>query len=353
MYNTIIIGAGQAGLATAYHLQQQNIQFLILEGSNQTAGSWPNYYKSLKVFSPVAYSHLPGFQFPGEKTKYPSREDVIDYLEAYARHFDFPVETDATVVAVARKNEGFVVTTVSGRNYETQTVVDATGAFNRPYFPELPNASAYTGEVLHTFGYKVPQGFEHKRVLVIGGGNSAIQVAGDLVGTAQSVTLTTRSSLKLIPQKILGLDVHFYSRYFGLDKLRPRDAEVGGKQPVQVIDTGNYRAMLASGAIRKMPMFAAFTETGVRWQDGATEAFDVVIYGTGYRPNYAHLPSEALSNEGRLLQHKGISEVAGLYFVGQAFQRNFASATLRGVGSDAAYVVKHLKRQLQNVRSNV
>ncbi len=349
MYDTIIVGAGQAGLATAYYLQQHNIRFLILEGSGTTAGSWPNYYESLKVFSPVGYSHLPGFAFPGEKHHYPSRQDVIDYLQAYAKHFAFPIKTESKVTSITKDVEAFAIKTELGDTYTARSVIDATGAFNQPYFPDIPNRSEYQGQVLHTFQYQRPDTFAGKRVLVIGAGNSAIQVAGDLVGTAQNVTIVSRSPIKLMPQKILGLDVHFFSRYLGLDKLRPRGAETGGKQPVQVIDTGNYGAMLASGAIQTMSMFSSFTKFGVQWTDGSVMDFDAVIYGTGYRPSYSHLPTEALNEAGRLNQNKGVSNLQGLYYMGQAFQRNFASATLRGVGSDAKIIVRHLRKYLKTM----
>ncbi len=343
MYDSIIIGAGQAGLAAAYQLQRNQLNFLILEATDDTAGSWPHYYENLRVFSPVGYSNLPEMPFPGPKARYPNRADVIGYLRKYAQHYQFPIRKQARVTNIAEGTDGFRVTIADGAQFQTKSVIVATGAFNEPNLPELPNAAAYQGQRLHTYNYVNPQAFSGKRVLVIGAGNSAIQVAADLVGSAERVTIASRKPFRFGPQRILGKDVHFFAKYLGIDRRLPRGYHPDASLPVDVIDTGTYRKLIKAGAIETRPMFTAFTEDGVTWGAEVTQAFDVVIYATGYRPKYTYLPAAALSKTGRLQQRKGIStSVPGLYFVGQAFQRNFASATIRGVGADAAFVVNHL-----------
>lgn len=122
-YDALIIGAGQAGLATAYHLQQRGLRFLVLEAAPRPVGSWPLHYDSLKLFSPARHASLPGFPFPGDPEHYPTRNEVVAYLEAYAAHFNFPVETTAEVTQVLPDGDGFRVWAADGRVWDLPTPI--------------------------------------------------------------------------------------------------------------------------------------------------------------------------------------------------------------------------------------
>jgi putative flavoprotein involved in K+ transport len=350
-YDAVVIGGGQAGFAAGYHLQRAGLRFVILEAEADAMGSWPRYYDSLKLFSPARYSSLPGMAFPGDPDRYPTRDEVIAYLRDYAGRFDLPVITNQRVERVARRGDAFDVVTAQGGLFRARGVIAASGAFNRPNMPVLEGQAAYTGKILHSSAYTHPAPFNGQRVLIVGAGNSAVQIAVELAQTAQ-VTLTSRTPIRFMRQRILGRDVHFWFGISGFDRWRRRfprwnPAEI---KPVEVLDSGRYAAALGSGNPAYRPMFSAFTPDGVMWSDGSEQAFDTVIFATGFRPNFPYLEplADALDEHGNARHEGGVStSVRGLYYVGISGQRSFASATLRGVGDDAAFVVRDLVRTVR------
>lgn len=339
VYDAIVIGAGQAGLATGYHLQQAGLRFLILEASNEPGGSWPCFYDSLLLNSPARYSSLPGLPFPGDPERYPRRDEAVAYLRHYAAHFNLPVMTGVRVARVERFGQRFRLTTNRGR-YESQTVVAATGFFGRPNLPDMSGQAEFQGQILHAADYRRPEPFQGQRVVVVGGGNAAVQIGMELAKVAK-VTLATRHSVRFLPQHLLGQDIHFWLRLSGLDR-----TQWLGDLSNPVYDSGSYRAAIAAGKPDHRPMFQRFSADGVIWGDSRHESVDTVIFATGYRPHLPYLAElGALDQAGRVLQQNGMSTtVPGLYYVGLPRQRSVASATLRGVGSDAKIVVNHLQR---------
>ncbi len=339
VYDAIVIGAGQAGLAAGYHLRASGLRFVILDAAEEAGGSWCRYYDSLVLFSPAAYSSLPGLPFPGDPDHYPRRDEVVAYLRDYAAAFELPVVAGARVTAVEREGPGFRVITDKS-TFRGSSVIAATGSFGNPYIPDLPGSSEYRGQILHSFAYRHPGSFAGQRVVVVGGANSAVQIAVELARVAR-VTLATRSPILFVPQRILGRDGHFWLKVTGLDQSRwLRD------QSTPVVDAGSYRRAVAAGRPDRRRMFERFTPNGVAWNDREREDVGTVLFATGFRPALGYLAAlGALDEAGRPVQRDGVSTaVPGLYYVGFSGQRNFASATLRGVGPDAAIVVSRLRR---------
>ena len=335
-----MIGGGQAGLAAGYHLRQAGLQFVILEAAEDAGGSWRRYYDSLALFSPAEYSSLPGMPFPGDPDHYPRRDEVIAYLRDYAAAFALPIVTGARVTAVRREKPGFRVVTEAQGSFRGLNVIAATGSFGNPYIPDLPGASEYRGRILHSFAYRNPEGFAGQRIVVVGGANSAVQIAVELARAAR-VTLATRSAIIFVPQRILGHDGHFWLKVTGLDNVSwLKD------QSTPVVDVGKYCRAIAAGRPDRRRMFQRLTATGVAWNESEQEDVDTILLATGFRPALGYLSElGALDESGRPRQQDGVSTVVpGLYYVGLSGQRNFASATIRGVGPDAAIVVSHLRK---------
>ncbi|GGE81367.1 flavin-containing monooxygenase [Priestia taiwanensis] len=347
--DSIVIGGGQSGLASGYHLQKEGLNFLILEAGQQAVGSWPNYYDSLKLFSPARFSSLPGMKFSSGPNDYPTRDEVISYLHNYVNHFQLPIRINQQVESVEKNDDVFRIQTVSGDIFQAKTIINTTGSFKNPFKPIIKDQELFKGQILHSSMYRNPSCFSEQRVLVVGGGNSAVQIALELADVSRT-SLAVRKPVKFVKQKILGIDIHFWFKVFGLDAFPFWRFRKMAPNPGGVIDLGDYKTRLDKGNPKQEPMFTSFYADGVIWPDGRKEPVDVVIFATGYHSNLSYLNSiGALDSEGKPLQIAGIStNIQGVYYVGLEGQRSFSSATLRGVGKDAEFVVKKLLSYLKN-----
>ncbi|MFD3686519.1 flavin-containing monooxygenase [Nocardiopsis sp. NPDC058631] len=336
-----VIGAGQAGLATAWAANRRGVRPLVLEAADRPGGSWPHYYDSLALFSPARFSSLPGHAMPGDPERYPGRDEVVDYLRDYAARLDADLRCGKRVVRVDRDGDVFVLATADGSRVRAAAVVAATGGFARPHRPALPGLEGFTGTVLHAAEYRSPEPFAGQRVVVVGGGNSGVQIAAELARVAR-VSLATRAPVAWANQRPLGRDVHWWLVRSGLDAAPVR--RVWERGPVLVNDDGRYRGAFASGNPDRRELFTRLEGGKAVWDDGTVEEVDTVLLATGYRPALDYLsPTGALDSHGRPPHRGGISAaVPGLGYVGLEFQRSFSSATLRGVGRDARHVVRRL-----------
>lgn len=349
----IIIGAGQAGLAAARAVREQGLEPLILEAGERPVGSWPAYYDSLRLFSPARYSGFPGFQFGGDPDRYPARDEVVEHLARYAHHLGVEVRTGSRVLAVEPAGHGFLVRTAAGEELEAGGVIAATGSFANPFRPQLPGLQHFTGRVVHSADYRHPDPFAGRRVVVVGGGNSGVQIAHELA-TVSEVTLATRAPLAFTPQRPAGRDLHFWLRVLGLDRLPAAVARRLVRGPL-VLDTGIYRAAVASRSMERRPMFTALDGDCVVWSDGLREPVDAIVLATGYRPAVDFLERlGALDEHGSPRHRGGVSTTTpGLGYVGLEFQRSFASNTLRGVHRDAIHVARALSAHATSTRALV
>lgn len=349
IFDCIVIGGGQSGLASAYHLQKEKLNFVILEAGATTSGSWTDYYDSLVLFSPARYSSLPGFRFPGDLDRYPSKAEVIEYLQQYADYFSFPIELLTVVERVTLEKSVFNIYTSEGTVYQSKSVIAATGSFRSPYIPQIEGIDLFKGKYIHVKEYKNVLPYTGMRVVVVGAGNSAVQIAYELSKVA-NVSLAARTPVKFAKQRLLGKDLHFWLKLSGFDRL-PLGKYFGEPKVRSVLDDGMYVEAISKGQFEQREMFKRFTEQGVVWGNGEHEKIDAVIFATGYKPQYKYL--DQLGPEFKMgkrpSQKGGISQtVQGLYFVGLSWQYAHDSATLRGVGADARYVVKHLNRHLHS-----
>jgi putative flavoprotein involved in K+ transport len=344
MADVVIIGAGQAGRAAGQRARAAGLDCTILEAAGQAGGSWPCYYDSLELFSPARYSALPGKAFPGDPERYPRRDEVVAYLRDYARTFDLPVTTGFRVASVRAEpsGRGFVTAADDGRQVDSKAVVVASGGFGAPRLPNIEGQALFAGERLHSRDYRRPGPFAGRRVVVVGAGNSAVQIAVELAKVAQ-VTLASRAPVRFAPQRLLGQDIHFWLKWTGLDHV-----SLPGDPTAPVVDDGRYSRALRRKRPERRPMFTRFTSTGVVWPDGAEEPVDVVIFATGFGPSLDFLADGgALDAQGRPLQRHGAStSLPGLFYVGLPWQEDLSSATIRGAARDSRPVVAQLARTL-------
>ncbi|WP_411070547.1 flavin-containing monooxygenase [Streptomyces sp. cmx-4-25] len=348
----VVIGGGQSGLAAAHALVRAGLKPVVLEASDRAAGSWPHYYDSLTLFSPARFSALPGLPFGGDPDRYPHRDEVVAYLDRYAARLDAEIRTGHRAARITTEAGGaFWIELEGGTALTAGALVAASGSFANPYRPALPGLGSFTGRLLHVADYRSPDAFAGQRVVVVGAGNSAVQVVAELARTSHT-TLATRAPVKFARQHLLGRDLHFWLTRTGLDAA-PLGRLLRTPPAQPVLDDGRYRAALAAGTPERRPVFTGLDGDTATWGDGTVEEVDAVILATGYRPHLPYLANldGALDTAGRPRHRDGASLAnPGLAFVGLEWQRSLPSNTLRGVGRDAHRAARRLAAHLARAR---
>lgn len=317
----VVVGAGPAGLATAACLARAGIDHLLLEGATEIASSWRRHYDRLHLHTPKAISALPYVPYPRATPRYPSRDDVITYLERYVGAMGLRPRLGEAVTAIAGDADGgpsgWTVQTSRGR-YRCRHVVVATGLARVPRLPDWPDRAQYRGQLLHSGVYRNGAPWGGRRVLVIGIGNSGGEIAVDLLEKRATPTLSVRGPVNVIPRDVLGIPILAVGallrilppwlgdllgrplirlglgnvQALGLRRL-PYGAltQVDRHGRVPLIDAGTI-AQVRAGRIAIRPGVERFTADGVRFTDGREEPFDAVVAATGYTPGLADMLGE-------------------------------------------------------------
>ncbi|MDQ2683966.1 MAG: NAD(P)/FAD-dependent oxidoreductase, partial [Chloroflexota bacterium] len=225
--DVLVIGAGQAGLALGYQLREQGKQFLIVDRYDRIGESWRRRFNSLTLFTPRSYSALPGLPVPGDPDGYPTKDEIADYLEEYARHFALPVELDTEIVRLERQGDLFVATTDTWNVYTAREVVLATGAFQTPVMPEISQDFAPEVTQLTPESYRAPGATPAGTVLMVGDGATGRQIARELADTHQ-VLLATGRPRKVTPHRVLGKPIFWWLDKLGL-LTAPAESRIGRK----------------------------------------------------------------------------------------------------------------------------
>ncbi|MBC6608172.1 NAD(P)-binding domain-containing protein [Hymenobacter sp. BT188] len=343
--DVLVIGAGQSGLAVGYYLRRTGYSFVLLDDQPQPGGAWPHGWDSLRLFSPADASSLPGWLMPRPAdNSYPTRDAVIEYLTQYEQRYELPVHRPVRVIAVRRDAVGFAVETDQG-TWHTRAVVCATGSWSNPYIPSCQGQSDFRGLQLHSAHYHTPAPFAGKRVLVVGGGNSGAQILAEVSQVAQTKWVTEHEP-RFLPDDVDGrvLFTQATQRYQaqgGAAAAPP--PSLGDVVMVDLVKEARKR-----GVLQAVRPFVRFTPNGVIWSTGEAEAFDAVIWCTGFRPALPFLaPLGVLQPDGRVAtEGTQATALPGLWLVGYGSWTGFASATLIGVGRSARATVTEIQHFL-------
>ncbi|MCX5070942.1 ArsO family NAD(P)H-dependent flavin-containing monooxygenase [Streptomyces sp. NBC_00424] len=342
--DVVVIGGGQSGLAAGYHLRRLGIEHVILDAQAAPGGAWQHTWDSLQLFSPAAYSSLPGRFMPAQEGEvYPDAAHVVSYLADYEKRYELPVQRGAWVSAVHRDGPYLRVETSSG-DWRARAVVSATGTWTRPFLPAVPGRRDFTGRQLHTVQYRSPAEFTGQRVIVVGGGNSGAQIAADLTGTAE-LTWVTQRLPRYLADDIDGRAL------FDAATARRRALDVGRTDTGGVASLGDIvavppvRAARDAGLLCAKPMFTRLTATGVEWADGARAEADVVIWCTGFRPALAPFAALRLRGARGHIATDGTRAVdePRLHLLGYGDWTGPASATLIGIGRPARDAARQIR----------
>jgi len=336
----VVVGGGQAGLAIGHFVAQQGRDFTILEAADEPAAAWRERWDSLKLFTPARYDALPGLAFPGEPDRYPGRDEVVDYLTEYARHFDLPVEFGSRVRSISKGERGYRVE-LGDRAYEAGQVVVATGPFQTPRVPAI--AARLAPEVLqfHSSAYRTPESISEGPVLVVGGGNTGFQIAEELAGSHE-VHLSIGSRQTPLPQRTLGRDLFWYLERTGLiykttasrigRRLAGRDTLIGSSP----------RSLRRRHGVRLRGRAVDASVSTVTFGDGTSLDVGTVIWATGFGVDHSWIDVPVFDENRRLVHRRGVTDSPGLYFLGLTWQHTRGSALLGWVRDDAEYITNQI-----------
>ena len=351
-FDTIVIGGGQAGLATGYYLKQQGRPFVILDANARIGDAWRERWDSLRLFTPARYDSLPGMPFPARGGVFPTKDAMADYLETYADRFDLPVCTAVRVDRLTREDERFVVL-ASNRRYEASNVVVAMSTYQQPHMPTFASELDPEVVLLHSSAYRNVSQLREGPVLIVGAGNSGAEIAMEVAHSHQTwlsgrdvghipfriesrvAPLLMRPLFRIIFHRMLTTDTPMGRR------ARARFLSRRGLPLIRV----KPKDLTAAGVMR-VPKVVGAHDGRPALEDGRTLDVANVIWSTGYTPGFSWIDLPVFGEHEELIHTRGVvAGEPGLYFVGLEFLYAFSSAMVQGVSRDAEYVVQAITKR--------
>lgn len=349
-YDTIVIGGGQAGLATGYYLKQQGQDFMILEGNERIGDPWRARWDSLRLFTPARYNTLPGMPFPTAPDYFPPKDEMADYLESYAAHFDLPVQLGVWVERLTRKGNHFLVTT-GEQQFEANNVVVAMGSYQVPWTPSFAEGLAPEIVQIHSADYRNPSQLQDGGVLIVGAGNSGSEIGLEVA--RQHPTWMSGRDVGHIPFRIESrlaqlLFIPFVIRFL-YHRILTVSTPIGRKaRPKKMVHSGPLvrvkPADIQAAGIERVPRMRGVQNGLPVLESGRVLDVANVIWCTGYRPNFSWIDLPIFGGEKNPrepVHERGIVVgVPGLYFTGLFFLYALTSSLVTGVGRDARYIAQ-------------
>ncbi|WP_421873965.1 ArsO family NAD(P)H-dependent flavin-containing monooxygenase [Marinoscillum sp.] len=340
----IIVGGGQSGLAVAYYLRRLKLDYLILDAENEPGGSWQHYWDSIKLFSPAQWSSLPGRILQGGTSHYPTREEMIQYLTDYEKHYRLKVQRPIEVKSVTKEGELFYLNT-DGGDYRCKVLISTTGSFKKPIIPDFTGLDSFNGSIIHSAKYQSPTSFEGKRVGIIGEGNSGAQILAEVSKVADTYWIT-KDDPDFLPDHVDG-------KYLFDAASQLYEAKKKGKKFIppslgHIVMVPSVVDARERGVLKHHVGLETFTAKGIHLSDGTTILLDAIIFCTGYLPVIDYLRGLNISFRHNKVDTHGTRsrELPGLWMVGYGSWTGFASATVIGVGRSAKATAHEVKEYL-------
>jgi putative flavoprotein involved in K+ transport len=348
-FDVVVVGAGQAGLAMGYCLQKLGLNFVLLEKAQRVGDSWRNRYDSLTLFTPAEYDSLPGLNFPAPKGTSPTKNQVADYLERYAQHFALPVQLQTQIELLEKRGDVFYLETNRGA-FAAARVIVATGPFQTPFIPSLAKPLDTSILQLHSSTYFNKQQLPDGEVLVVGSGNSGLQIAEELLAS-HSVTVAQGKSQPFLPQKLLGQSLFWWMERLGVSHVTT-SSRLGQQLKERDPVIGSSLSKLRQKGLKLVSRVVEAEGQTVTFADGKTLKPRSIIWATGFRSDYSWVRLPVFDTQGKPIHQSGITSVEGFYFLGLSWQRTRGSALLGWVGQDAAFLVEEITKVISSRASN-
>jgi cation diffusion facilitator CzcD-associated flavoprotein CzcO len=363
MTKAIVIGAGPAGLASSRELQRRGIDHVVLERGD-VAESWSRLYDSLTLHTGKHMSHLPGMRYPRGTPLFLSRETFVSYLHEYRRRFALPIESGREVTSLVRDGERWRVET-NGETMYADAVIVASGIISNPRIPKLVGQDEFRGEVRHSVTYRRPDEVRGKRVLVVGAGNSAGEIASELGRAGIATTVAIRSGANVVPLQILGVPIQYLAWMIRTLPRPAREVIVRAMRkmtelrngppvlppaavgPLDAIPLIGFRLVdaIRDGTVKLRGGIERLTVDGVRFDDGSEEPFDVVLLATGFRAAMNFLgPLVRTDERGFGVRRDRVVSVdqPNLFFVGHNYDATGGITNIRRDAPLAADAIQRL-----------
>ena len=346
--DTLVIGGGQAGLVVGYHLSKAGIPFLIVDANERTGDPWRQRWDSLKLFTPNRYNSLPGLRIPGEGWGFPTKDELADYLESYAAHFELPIRHGVKVDHLTRENGGFLAT-AGDREFYADRVVVAMASYQKPKVPEFAAGLDSRIVQLHVADYKNSKQLNDGDVLVVGLGNSGAEISMDLIRDHQVYLSGEPSAVQPFrPERLSGRILMPFVGPVILNRVLTTSNPLGRK----VHSKMSHKAMpllrvkpkdLVAAGVERVGRVTGVVDGYPALEDGSVLDVANVVWCTGFEPGFSWIDLPVFDDEGRVVHERGVADaVPGVYFVGLKFQYSMLSDTLHAADRDAGFVVNHL-----------
>ncbi|WP_129788426.1 flavin-containing monooxygenase [Promicromonospora panici] len=348
---TLVVGAGQAGLATAYHLQRLGRECLVVEANDRIGDNWRCHYESLRLYTPAKASGLPGLAFPGDPWSFPGKDDIAGYLEQYALQHDLPVRTGTRVTALARRANGSGFVATVGEDILTcDNVVIATGTFGRaPYVPDAAAGLDAGIRQLHSSEYARPAQLAPGVTLVVGASHSGCDIAYEVAAERPTILVGRDTGRIPVSWESRGLHVVLPVMFFAWRHVLTRRTPVGRRMMKHVRHHGGpmlrvKREHLAARGVEWIEARVVGVTDGLpRLDDGRVLDIANVVWCTGFRQDFGWIDLPVVGEDGWPTEYRGVVETEpGLFFCGLAFQYSMSSTVLPGVGRDAEYLARRI-----------
>ena len=340
MLEYVIIGGAQAGLSMAYHLKQSQKEFLVVDGGTGIGASWLSRWDSLKLFTPTEYNNLPGLKFDAPKGYYPNKFEVANYFKSYVEHFDIPVQFNTLITSVRKNENGFFTLSHKEGAIETKNIIVATGPFHTPYTPPCHTKISTDTMQMHSNYYKATHQLQDGDALVVGAGDSGYQILDEVSkDKSRTVYFSGLTNVKSIPQQFLGKTLWWWFTLIGFLSFT-KYSWIGKKIssiPQPVIGT-NVKEILSRENVVPVGRTKDAMRTDLFFEKEKVSSIKNIIWATGYRPNFNWIEGLELDGNNYPKNHRGVSNIEGVYFIGLPWMYTRGSATLGGVFKDAAYL---------------